>query len=229
LIKNIFVVNPDLRLTITQIKQHAWTHLGVEKPQLHAFVKEPIRADIVARMENEFGMPLELVVKSLQDDEVNHLTATYRMLRKKPAQRSAKGDDLAAVTSAIKKAEVNNELSLSSIMSRRKERKSSVAGANADAGGPGGGPPGLEGSASPKSLARSLSGRNIANTRSRSRSRSGLLLGSHSPRNNEAAPAAPAVLGGGVQQHAWHMATPSTAATEGAPTPKLPRGGLPRK
>ncbi len=233
LIKNIFVVNPDLRTTIAQIKQHPWTYHGVDKSAIVPRVTEPLRADIIARMDNEFGMPLELVVKSLQEEEVNHMTATYRILRKKAMVSGFLGkasDDLSAVASAIKKVEVGNELSLSNIISRRKEKKLSVVSQE-------------EGS--PKTLARSISGRGIGSTRSRSRSRSGMLLGSVSPRD---APAQSLpVLGGGVQQqawhmassaaaskvsppvsqHAWHMATPSNAVVHGAPVPKLARPPLP--
>ena len=186
LIEGIFQVNADLRLTIPQIRSHPWVAnfmnhgLGKAIPGLHD--QEVIRTDVVARMDSEFGMPLEIVLKSLMDKEANHFTATYRLLRESALKMSEqpKPDQLQAVKSAMKRLEINELISLDAIKKRRQKRSG------------------------PKGLPRSLSGNLISSPRGHSRSRSvavgtGSSESSTSPRGGQ-------LLGSGIQQQAWKAA-----------------------
>jgi serine/threonine protein kinase/Leucine-rich repeat (LRR) protein len=181
LIEGIFEVNADLRLTIAQMRTHSWLNQGTRPPSLTGG-NEKLRPDIILRMETEYGMPVEIVVKSLKEDEVNHCTATYRMLKLGGSKfNGSKGTDYKVMDSVIKKMEFGDlDISLEDIKKRRQQ------------GGGGG-------------ISKSNSGGLIGSTRSRSRSRSGFLGSPISPRSHSSGN--PAVLGGGVAQ-AWRAAQP---------------------
>ena len=78
---------------------------------------------MISKMEQDFGMPLELVVKSLRDEEVNQMTATYWMLRRSNSKQQNADDSKSKqdIEASIKKAQMQAELSLSSIVQRGKE------------------------------------------------------------------------------------------------------------
>ncbi len=95
LVKDIFVLNPDLRLTIEQIRRHDWVNQGYKQPPARPAisikpsdnngdeVKRDVwtfRLDILIQMEHTFGFAIEAVVESLLNEDINQLTATYKML-----------------------------------------------------------------------------------------------------------------------------------------------------
>jgi serine/threonine protein kinase/PAS domain-containing protein len=122
LIREMFELNPDLRLTLQQIRRHEWVTHGNHR-SVARVVDEAIRTDVVSQMETEFGMPLELVVKSVKDCATNHFTATYRILTHATASSRVQGCSVREtdeqIQAALKKIEKDG-LSLDSIKRRRK-------------------------------------------------------------------------------------------------------------
>jgi hypothetical protein len=126
LVKDIFVLNPDLRLTIDQIRRNDWVNLGYKQPPARpaisikpsdkegAEVKRDVwtfRLDILIQMEHTFGFAIEAVVESLLNEDINQMTATYKMLvRKYPDEMRAVVTDpnTAVYTDAQRQAAARN-------------------------------------------------------------------------------------------------------------------------
>jgi serine/threonine protein kinase len=181
LVSEMLELNPDLRLTVEQIRRNEWVTQG--GPYSRNAGGDVIRTDVISQMEADFGMPLELVVKSLKEGVINHFTATYRMLRHSGVSTNASSlDTEEQIQTALKKLEKDG-LSLDSIKRRRKSiRLGSIGG----------------------EIARSSSGQLLtpcALVPSIRKNHSGLLL-SKSPRCKPvtAADLNNAVMGGAVQQ-----------------------------
>ena len=103
LVKDMFALNPDLRLTVEQIRRNDWVNLGHKQPPARPAisikpgnelerhtgnaslkgVKRDVwtfRLDILIQMEHTFGFAIEAVVESLLNEDINQITATYKML-----------------------------------------------------------------------------------------------------------------------------------------------------
>jgi serine/threonine protein kinase len=116
IINGIFQTNPDSRLSTANVRACPI----LQKNGVQQQISTDIRPDLIAKMDQELGMPLELVVKGLRDEEVNQMTATYWILAKQTSPPPP-SDALAQVDDAIKKALANAELSLSDMMKQRRE------------------------------------------------------------------------------------------------------------
>ena len=192
LVSSIFEVNPDLRCNMNQLKMHPWMTAGSSSvPHIRQgnSKDQQIQADIVSMMETEYAMPMELVVKSLKDNEINQYSATYKLLRSnrgKQEMRKVNPKIDQQVYNVLKKIE-KDELELS-IEAIRKRRDAGSPVSNNSSGG------------SPR-LVRSTSGKMfIGSTRSRSRSKSGGSVVRSDGGNADGKE----VLGGGLQQQAWN-------------------------
>lgn len=106
LIEGMFDLNPDLRLTVEQIRRNDWVNTGYSGPPLRVTtgggleggkvrsgelsrpfdVKKDvldIRFDLLVMMEQEHGFVLEGVVEAILSESIDQFTATYKMLLSK--------------------------------------------------------------------------------------------------------------------------------------------------
>ncbi len=116
LIAKTFVLQPESRISTADMKVHPL--LSGRFPETSPD-SEGLRSDLISKMDQEFGMPLEVVVKSLRDEEVNQMTATYWMLQRQAAEPST-NTKMENVDKSILQAQMQMELSLSSIVERGK-------------------------------------------------------------------------------------------------------------
>lgn len=124
LVAKTFTFNPEHRITATDLRNTPLVVAAAADRGHASFVEnEAVRSDLISKMEQDFGMPLELVVKSLRDEEVNQMTATYWMLRRSNSKQQNADDSKSKqdIEASIKKAQMQAELSLSSIVQRGKE------------------------------------------------------------------------------------------------------------
>jgi serine/threonine protein kinase len=83
LIGSVFETSPAARITTTLMRQHEWTDEGIFCSDLQAEQKTEVvkvRADVLAHMESAFALPMEAVAQSLIAEEINTMTATYKLL-----------------------------------------------------------------------------------------------------------------------------------------------------
>jgi PAS domain S-box-containing protein len=90
----MFETNPDLRLTVEQIRRHEWVNTGYRGPPdrpailtsttgVTTSVRRDVltpRADILLQMEEMYGLTMEASLQSVLTEQANLLTATYKML-----------------------------------------------------------------------------------------------------------------------------------------------------
>lgn len=125
LICGMFESNPDLRMTVEQIRRSEWINFGFAAVPSRT-VAPPLRSDIILKMESELGMPMEVVLKSVKDRQINHFSATYKMLL-----RSSRSANNLATTESVERVirKVEKEgLSLADIKQRRAGITRSVSG-----------------------------------------------------------------------------------------------------
>ena len=93
LVEMVFLANPDLRLTVEQMRRHEWVNAGFKtqtarppitvRENLTGNVRRDVlspRADVLLLMEDQFGFTIEAVLESVLTEEINVMTATYKML-----------------------------------------------------------------------------------------------------------------------------------------------------
>ncbi len=90
----MFELNPDLRLTVEQIRRHDWVNVGFRGPPdrpailssssgVSAGVRRDVlalRADILLKMEEVYGLNIEASLQSVLTEQTSLMTATYKML-----------------------------------------------------------------------------------------------------------------------------------------------------
>ncbi len=121
LIGSIFELKPQSRVTMDLLRLHEWVNEGFSgppaRPQIIVCESEPQtkrdilapRADLLLEMETAFALPMEAAVQSLFAEEVNVMTATYKLLSlQHPKPIAAAPDRLANATRLIKEAELRS-------------------------------------------------------------------------------------------------------------------------
>ncbi len=122
MVADLFELNPDLRLTMDQIRRHEWVNTGFRGPpdrppiaNVAHSVSSPaavstganrlkdsagevrrdvltLRLDVLVMMEKEHGFALEAAVESILNEDINQFTATYKMLLLKYSKLDAPCD-----------------------------------------------------------------------------------------------------------------------------------------
>ncbi len=121
LIGSIFEIKPAARITMDLIRLHEWTNEGFAGPPPRAQIivsdSDPLRKrdvlklrpDLLLHMEAAFALPMEAVVQSLFADEVNVMTATYKLLAlQHPTAIAALPARLAQAEECVREAEARS-------------------------------------------------------------------------------------------------------------------------
>ena len=112
-VSEVFELNPDLRLTVEQMRRNEWVNSGFRGPPERPAIVVPhhsattssrqatkdahevrrdvlnLRHDVLVVMEKDYGFVTEAAVESILSEDINQFTATYKMLLLKYARFDA--------------------------------------------------------------------------------------------------------------------------------------------
>lgn len=85
LVSKIFITDPEKRINVNEIREHPWFKLHQPENQSFGATRNlnNINMQIVSQMEDQLGFSSESLIKSIQNNRHNHLTATYYLLLKR--------------------------------------------------------------------------------------------------------------------------------------------------
>uniref|UniRef100_A0A8D3BI37 non-specific serine/threonine protein kinase n=1 Tax=Scophthalmus maximus TaxID=52904 RepID=A0A8D3BI37_SCOMX len=98
LLKKLLVLNPGKRGSLQQIMKDRWMNVGYEAEELKQFPEPEQDFNDLERIElmGTMGFPREEVMKALDGQKYNEVTATYLLLGRKPAEVAKVTDTLSS-------------------------------------------------------------------------------------------------------------------------------------